>query len=209
MFQLMKIIQIDPKGPEKKAIAEAAEIIRSGGVVAHPTDTCYGLAADVGNEDAVRKVYAIKQIESDRPLSVMVASLEQAEEIGMFNDDAKRLAEKFFPGPLTLVVPRTPTNETIGIRIPDCKVSEALIEACNSPLTTTSANRTGHPNPFSAKDVVRYFENQDVQPDLLLDGGPIESNTASTVVKVIEKPQLLREGTLSWKSIVQALIEAK
>ncbi len=175
----------------KEDIKKAAQILREGGIVAHPTDTCYGLAVDVQNEKALKKVYNSKKMALDKPISVLVRSIEEAREYGEFSELAERLAREFWPGALTLVVPRRGGKDFVGLRVIDEPITNALLEEFGGPVTTTSANLSGEATPFNAFDIT-------AQVDFVLDGGPLEEyGKASTVIKVEgEEATVLRWGAL-------------
>jgi L-threonylcarbamoyladenylate synthase len=198
-FLCMNVIQCDPSEPEVQAIEQAVQALRDGGVVAHPTDTCYGLAVDITNADALKRLYLHKGMELNKPVSILVSSLEEAHEYGVFSDMAVRLAQEFWPGPLTLVVPRTDklpefVNKgmpDVGIRVISDPVAVALLEAFGGPVTTTSANAHGKPSPYKAQDI-------SMEPDLILDVGElVEREKPSTVLKIREESAItLRQGNL-------------
>jgi L-threonylcarbamoyladenylate synthase len=176
-------------------IKKAVEILKQGGVVMHVTETCYGLAADVFNEDALKKLYRLKRMARNKPVSMMVRNLEEGRKYAEFGDLAVGLAEKFWPGPLTLILPRKDVlpdffnseHGTVGIRCPDSDVSQALIDGMDGPLTTTSANISGQPEVYSVNDSLGV--------DLILESGEIEKNKPSTVVKIVgDEIEIIREG---------------
>ena len=183
-------------------IAEAAELIRRGEVVAVPTETVYGLAADATSEEAVRGIYAAKGRPSFNPLIVHVRDLAQAETIGIFDQRARALAEAHWPGPLTLVVPLregadiapgvTAGLGTIALRCPAHPAMQALLAACGRPLAAPSANASGQISPTEAGHVAASLGGR---VDLILDGGPTRRGLESTIVKVDEGGiTLLRPG---------------
>ncbi len=196
---LMKTLPCPITGKCKDAIAEAVQILREGGIVAHPTDTCYGLAVDITNKDALKQLYEVKGMPTEKPVSILVGSLEEAQKYGEFCDLALRLAEEFWPGPLTLVVPRkkalpgfmNPDAEEIGLRVIDNPVSEALIKGLGGPVTTTSANAHGRATPFSVKDIT-------TKPDLVVDVGWLERHEKPSTVLLVKDDQAttLRQGDL-------------
>ena len=173
------------------AIADAAELIRQGQVVAVPTETVYGLAADATREDAVRRIYAAKGRPSFNPLIVHVRDLAQAETIGIFDDRARALAEAHWPGPLTLVVKLrgdagiapsvTAGLDTIALRCPGHPAMQALLAACGRPLAAPSANASGEISPTEAGHVAASLGGRVA---LILDGGPTRRGVESTIVKV-------------------------
>lgn len=197
------------------AIQKAKEIIKLGGTIAFPTDTVYGLAVDVFNNIAIREIYAIKERSTLKALPVLIASMAQLETlVSEMDEKARILAKAYWPGPLTLILPKVPglpellsPYPTIGIRMPDYPFTLDLLEA-TGPLATTSANISGESNPVTAQDVLEQLGGR---IDLLLDGGETPGATPSTVVDTTEPEiKILREGPIS-KAEIDALIhkEAK
>ena len=186
-------------------IAEAAEVLRAGGLVAFPTETVYGLAGDATSDAAVARIYAAKQRPNYNPLIAHVASLEAALQQGIFTAEALRLAKAFWPGPLTLVVPLAPCatvcaaaragQPTIALRVPVHPVALALIVGAGRPLAAPSANRSGRVSPVTAAHVAEDLAGA---IDLILDGGPCSVGVESTVVACLEgPPRLLRPGGIA------------
>jgi L-threonylcarbamoyladenylate synthase len=192
---------------DQKSIEKAASAMAHGGIVAFPTDTVYGLAADATNDDAVSKIYQAKGRSFDKPLIIFVKSLAETENFAVISPLAEKLTKTFLPGPLTLVLnlkpgvlaPRvTGQFDTVGLRIPDNQMALDLIEACPFPLATTSANTSGDPSPKSADEV-------NVVVDYVLDGGPSKIGLESTVVDASgETPKFYRVGALSEDEILKA-----
>jgi L-threonylcarbamoyladenylate synthase len=187
------------------AIDEAGALIRAGSVVAFPTETVYGLGADATNGEAVARIFAVKGRPRFNPLIVHVPDLEQAETIGHFPDLAKRLASRFWPGPLTLVVTRradAPIADlvsaglpTLAIRVPDHAVARALLKAAQRPLAAPSANRSGHVSATRAEHVAADLGNKVA---MILDGGATQHGLESTIVDATgDELMLLRPGTIS------------
>lgn len=175
------------------AITKAVEVLRAGGVVMHPTETCYGFAVDVSNPVALAKLYKLKGRDAKKPMSIMVADLEMAKKYGEFSEKAMGLAEKYWPAPLTIIVPSG--EKFVGIRCPDHKFSRDLVEAFGSPITTTSANLSGE-DPLYEADVGSFGELAS-EIDLVVDGGEIPFHRPSTIVKVVgEDVEIIREGDL-------------
>lgn len=176
----------DGGGDEVAAVVRA---LRAGGAVVLPTDTVYGLAALPGHED---RLYALKDRPEQVPIAVLVADAEQAATLGRFGPLARRLAERFWPGPLTLVVERLDGAGTVGIRCPDHNLLRAVALEVG-PVPTTSANRHGVATPATAAEAAASLAGT---PDLVVDGGPCEG-VASTVVDVTgSELRVLREGAL-------------
>jgi L-threonylcarbamoyladenylate synthase len=209
-----KETRVLPYGPG--AIAEAARLIRAGEPVAVPTETVYGLAADATNPEAVERIYAAKGRPSFNPLIVHVAGREQAERIGLFDETARRLADAFWPGPLTLVVPLRPESgiaarvtaglPTIALRAPAHPAMRDLIEAAGTPLAAPSANASGAISPTRAEHVLAGLGGRIA---LILDGGPTERGLESTIVRIdAGGVRLLRPGPIPLEQIL-ALANAR
>ncbi|MDR6853086.1 L-threonylcarbamoyladenylate synthase [Sphingomonas sp. BE123] len=186
------------------AIAEAAAIIAGGGCVATPTETVYGLAADATNADAVAGIYAAKGRPSFNPLIVHVADRRAAEAIAMFDRDARALADAFWPGPLTLVLPLRPDApiaglvtaglSTVAIRVPQHRAMQALLAATGTPLAAPSANASGTISPTRAAHVAASLAGR---IPLVIDDGATSGGIESTIVAVGAQPRLLRPGPVS------------
>lgn len=196
------------------AIDEAARCLTRGGTVAFPTETVYGLGGDATNGEAVARVFAAKGRPSFNPLIAHVGDLDSAREIARFDDRAVRLAERFWPGPLTLVLARTPHCavaelataglDTIAVRIPAHPFALALLKRFGKPVVAPSANRSGHVSPTTA-DHVRSDLNGAI--DLIIDGGAAPVGVESTIVGCFEQPLLLRPGGLPRSDVEEVLGE--
>ena len=191
--------------PDEPGIARAAALLRAGRLVAVPTETVYGLAARADREDAVAAIYRAKGRPDFNPLIVHVASLDQARALARFDDRAERLAQKYWPGPLTLVLPSRPESPvvpavtaglaTIALRMPDHPVMQRLLGEVGTPLAAPSANRSGDVSPTAAGHVVRSLRGE---VDAIVDGGPCRRGLESTIVALREDGswQLLRPGPI-------------
>ena len=207
--------RVMPFGDE--AIAEAARLIRDGQPVAVPTETVYGLAADATDATAVARIYAAKGRPSFNPLIVHVADLAAAEQLGVFDDQARALAVAHWPGPLTLVVPLRPGAAvaslvtaglpSIALRVPAHPAMQALLAACGRPLAAPSANASGRISPTRAAHVVASLGDRVA---LVIDGGPTERGIESTIVAATGGPlRLLRRGPIDIHAVFDdATIEA-
>lgn len=193
-------------------VIEAVAVLRSGGVIALPTDTLYALSCDARDAEAVRRVYRIKGREDGKPLPLFVTNLHAAESLALFNETARLLAHRFWPGQLTIVLPRHPDfdsealagGETVALRVPDHPIALAVLAALDAPLTGTSANRSGGPDPVSADDV-RAQLGGDI--DYVLDDGPCAVGLSSTIVDCTgAEPRILRAGAISEFEINEALL---
>jgi L-threonylcarbamoyladenylate synthase len=183
--------------------AEAVLVLQAGGIAAMPTDTVYGLAAALDVAGAIERLFSVKERPADRAIAVLLADLEQAEDIGVLSPVARRLGRAFWPGGLTLVVERrsdrnlppelTGGRSTIGLRVPDHPAPRTLAAALG-PLPTTSANVSGEPELGDARQIEARLGGR---LDLILDGGPAPGGPASTVVDVTsDPPRILRTGAI-------------
>ncbi len=194
------------------AVAEAAQTLAAGGLVAFPTETVYGLGADASNGEAVARLYAAKGRPSFNPLIAHVPDLAAARSLAEFSVDATRLAQAFWPGPLTLVLrkaPRCPVADlatagldTVAVRVPDHPVARALLASFGGPVVAPSANRSGHVSPTTAAHVLADLNGR---VDLIVDGGATPVGVESTIVACLDGPMLLRPGGLSRAAIERAL----
>lgn len=187
------------------ALEEALNVLRSGGVIAHATETCYGLACDLRNTDAVKKLFAIKQRPDAQPVSGLFASTDEAATFVAWNEKAAELAAQYLPGPLTIILPLKPDaglfptpagGSTLGVRVSSHPHALALAKAFGGPLSTSSANIHGQPNPYSAEDIRMQFEHAAFTPDLVLDGGQLPQTPPSTIVDLANNGETRRQGNL-------------
>lgn len=187
----MKIIKADEEGIQK-----AIQILKAGGVVAHATDTCFGLAADIKNEEAVRKIALIKKTSTQKPISIIVRNIQDVEKVAHVTHEQLEFIHNYLPGPYTIIIPKKQNLEyqnferNIGIRIPDNALSMRLVEGLESPITTTSANISGESPTYSAGEVKETFAREIFQPDLILDSGPIPKNPPSKIVNLCEAEEV-------------------
>ncbi|MFA6266949.1 MAG: L-threonylcarbamoyladenylate synthase [Pseudolabrys sp.] len=197
---------------EPAAIAAAAACLEAGGLVAFPTETVYGLGADATQGEAVARLYAAKGRPAFNPLISHVAGLADARRLAVFNEAAERLAAAFWPGPLTLVLPKRPDCpvselalaglDSIALRVPAQATARALLEAFGRPVVAPSANRSGHVSPTAAAHVLADLRGR---IDLILDDGPCPVGVESTIVALLDEPTLLRPGGLARADIERVL----
>jgi len=209
-----KIYQIDESDIDARIIDEAGRIIRSGGLVAFPTETVYGLGGDALNPGSSKKIYAAKGRPSDNPLIIHIAEIEALEKIVKeIPDSAKKLANVYWPGPLTMVfkksdiVPYETTGglDTVAVRMPVHKTALAFIKASGGYIAAPSANISGRPSPTSAKYVI---EDMQGRIDMIIDGGESGIGLESTIVDMTsEKPIILRPGYITDTMIKELLGE--
>src|SRR6478672_9305291 len=179
--------------PGTETMTAAARCLAAGGLVAFPTETVYGLGADAANGEAVARLYAAKGRPAFNPLIAHVGTLALARELGRFGADAERLAQAFWPGPLTLVVPRqagAPVSDlavagldTVAVRMPAHPVAQALLAEFGGAIVAPSANRSGHVSPTDAAHVLADLRGR---IDLILDGGPCTVGVESTIVGCLD-----------------------
>ncbi len=212
MSDTTRIRSIDPDEPDPELLEEAAEILRSGGLVAFATETVYGLGADATQPEAVARIFKAKGRPANNPLIVHADGLEMARRCVLeWPETAQRLAERFWPGPLTLVLPRSAIIpeivsaglETVGVRVPAPAVARGLITRLGRPVAAPSANRSNRISPTQAQHVFRDLEGQ---IPLILDSGPTRQGLESTVVKLTGKSaQILRPGPITSELIEHVL----
>jgi L-threonylcarbamoyladenylate synthase len=208
----MVSIRVDSRQPDDGQVARAAAVVRAGGIVAYPTDTLYGLAADPASRGAIGQLYRIKGRQVDQAIPLIASGIEQVEGCaGPLGPVARRLAERFWPGPLSLVIHAWAGLdgtvhaglETVAVRVPAHAVARALAAACGWPITSTSANPTGQP-ATALPDVVRVALEGRV--DAILDAGPAPGGPASTIVDTTGTTvRLVRAGAVPWEHVLECL----
>jgi L-threonylcarbamoyladenylate synthase len=197
---------------DAQAIEAAAACLAAGGLVAFPTETVYGLGADAGNGEAIARLYAAKGRPSFNPLIAHVGSIEAARRLAYFDAAAEKLAAAFWPGPLTLVLPKRPESgvadlalaglDSVAVRLPAHPVAHALLAAFKGPVVAPSANRSGHVSPTSAAHVLADLRGR---IDMVIDAGPCPVGVESTIVACLGEPTLLRPGGLPRDEIERVL----
>jgi L-threonylcarbamoyladenylate synthase len=208
----MRRLVVDPSQPDPAAIAAAAASLREGGLVAFPTETVYGLGVDPFNERAVERLFAAKGRPAEKGLILHLGEREQITAIvRSFPPEAAALARRFFPGPLTLVLPARPSisaavtggRDTVAVRMPDHPVALALARAFGGPIAAPSANPSGAPPPTTAEQVADYLAGA---IDVLLDAGPSPGGVPSTILDLTTtSPRILRHGAVAEEEIWRAL----
>ncbi len=203
-----RILPID----QPQALSLAADITRSGGIIAFPTDTVYGIGASAINEKAIEKLYLIKGRSQDKAIPVLLADLEELIQITPPPGEMVQvIMDKFWPGALTLILPLLaglPSNlsptQTVGIRIPDFDLTRELLRH-TGPLAASSANLSGQESAHNAEEVREIFSGE---IDLILDGGISPGRVTSTVLDCTKaEPLILRTGPISWQEIIRAIAE--
>jgi L-threonylcarbamoyladenylate synthase len=201
---------VDARHATPEELGPAVRVLRDGGVVAYPTDTFYGLAVDPRDTKAVRRLFALKGRAGTSALTVVAADIDQAREVAVFDVTAARLAQRWWPGPLTIVVRARAVvsretlagGTTMGVRVPDHQVARALARAFGFCVTATSANRSGQRPAISADDVAAALPGVDA----ILDAGPAPGGEASTIVECGGAGlTLLRAGAVPWDRVLESL----
>lgn len=193
----MKIFKMSPNNPDMDLINEAIDIMADGGIILYPTDTVYGLGANIFNNDAVEKIYEIKKRDQSKPLSVLVQNIESMELIAELDKSSREIINKWLPGPFTFILkkrnivsPYVSASSKVGVRIPDYKIATAL--ASLFPITTTSANLTNECTLSNPQDILKQIGN-DI--DLVIDVRDLGKAKPSTVIDLSSsKPTLVRNG---------------
>jgi L-threonylcarbamoyladenylate synthase len=196
----------------KETLKQAVQILKQGGVIAHPADTCYGLAADFGNPDALKHLREIKKRDDKKPMSIMlpVFMKSEIEKFAKLDDFSSQICDKLLPGPVTILLPKGPgvpeyffpNTPYIGIRIPYDMMTQDILTAFKGPLITTSANLAGEPSCSTCEEVEAIFANSKNKPDILFSGATRNACMPSTVILVENKKiKITREGPVSKKQL--------
>lgn len=205
----MRTIRIDRHRVTKRALREAVDVLRAGGVVVHPSESSYGLAVDPRNAAAVRRMFSMKGRGKCKPALVVAHSFSQADRVVRIAGALRKLARKHWPGPLTIVAPASGDYyvacgervECIAVRVPASAWARALAREFGGPVTSTSANVSGDAPAYSATAVRRAFRNREPKPDLLLDAGRLPDRPPTTIVRAKgDRVEVLRQGILKLES---------
>jgi len=196
-------IKVDRSHPDKKLLSYAAKVLREGGLVAFPTETVYGLGANMLDEKAVKNLYKVKNRPGNKPFTVHIASLAQIKKLGCGLDvRAGKLARRFWPGPLTMVL-KSKSGIGVGFRMPKNIVALELIRMAKTPVVAPSANISRKKPPVTAAEVLKDLDGK---IDIVIDSGPTDIGLESTVLDMMTKPYtVLREGALKDKDIRKIL----
>ena len=203
-----KVVKLSGAKTDLSKLESAAHELVAGGVVVFPTDTVYGIAANAFDAKACKKIYALKGRSYRKPLTLMVRDLKALRLIAEVPDDLRKLIDVFWPGQLTLIFRTTHIGniltggrKNIGVRIPDSAVVRGLLQYCEFPIATTSANPSGKESAKTGRDAMEYFRGK---ADMVIDGGRCEHNRESTVVDVQKFPYVvIREGCLKSKKLLK------
>ncbi|RJO59715.1 threonylcarbamoyl-AMP synthase [Candidatus Parcubacteria bacterium] len=198
----MDIISVKLHKPDPVIIKRALGILSAGGVVVYPTDTAYGLAVDAANEEAIGKIFIMKQ-RIQKALPVLVENIKMAQKYTAIDDFAMKFLKRYWPAAVTFILPSkqnlpaalTLGLGTLGIRQSTQKIAQALVASLGRPITSTSANISGAGVFYSGQDVARHFGKYQIKPDLILDAGEIPEEPPSTIVDLTcRPPKILRKG---------------
>lgn len=204
------------KNPKYINLKEPAQIIQEGGIVIFPTETVYGIGVNGLNETAIKKLYEVKQRPTNKPISLLVNSIEMIEKVAKdITEIEYDLIKRFLPGPLTIVLKKkgivpdivTAGFDTIGIRMPENEIALKLIEYAGVPIATPSANISGRPSGTNLKEIMKDFNDK---VDYFIDGGISKIGVASTIVQVVnDNPYILRKGKISEEQIKEQVLLSK
>lgn len=198
---------------DEKELEEVVQILKADGIVIFPTETVYGIGGNALSNDVVDRVYAAKKRPRDKAVNIMVSSIEQVEKYAEITCDLERkIIEKFMPGPITIILKKkanfgdyfTADNDTIGVRIPNQKVINAILDKVDFPLIAPSANISGKESGIEASVIAEDFKDT---VDVIIDGGRAELSKSSTIVKIVNgEIVILREGTISKEQILEGVL---
>jgi len=184
---------------DPRVLQQAIKILKDGGIIVYPTETSYGLGGDWTRASVHRRIMAIKGRPVGKQLSVIVSSLSSAERYVRFNRVARALARKFWPGPLSLVLPLKKSKNTLSLRVSPHPFASRLVRSLGRPLIATSANISGSETLYHAEAVFKEFQDRHARPDLIIDAGNLPRRRPSTVARVHEDGfiEVLRQGPIS------------
>ena len=193
-------------------LEKASELIKQGKIVVFPTETVYGMGTNGLDEDAVKKLYKVKQRPLDKPISLLVANMEMVNQIVKdITETEYKIMEQFFPGPLTIILKKkdivpnivTAGQDTVGVRMPSGEIARRLVEIAGVPIAAPSANISGEPSGIDIQEIKDQFAGK---VDYFIDGGKSELGLASTIVQVVdEKIQILRQGSITLEEIEEKI----
>lgn len=212
---MTRLVTVNPEEPDLAIIKQAADILKAGGLLAYPTETFYALGADALNPEALERLFLLKERDLGKPVPVIAASKEMLKDLVKdFPVEAEALAQRFWPGPLTMVLKAQANlpkkllgpGPSLAARISCHPVAQCLVETVGNPLTATSANLSGKPELLTAKEIESVFSGK---LDMILDGGPVPTSVGrrapSTIVDLTGHPRLLREGAIPAQEVMRIL----
>ena len=194
-------------------LEKAAELIKQGKIVIFPTETVYGIGANGLDAQAVKKLYNVKQRPLNKPITLLVSNMEMVDLLAKdITEIEYKIMEKFFPGPLTIILKKkdvvpdivTSGQDTVGVRMPGGEVARKLVELAGAPIAAPSANITGEPSGTNLQEIKKYFDGK---ADYFIDGGESELGVSSTIVQVIDgQIQILRQGSITLEEIEKEIL---
>jgi tRNA threonylcarbamoyl adenosine modification protein (Sua5/YciO/YrdC/YwlC family) len=201
-----EIITVHPEFPDRDKIARCARIIRQGGLVIFPTETVYGIAADAGNLKAMGRLRAVKHRSEGKPFSIMLAHKEDLTKFTVYHDPGVfKLVDRYWPGPLTVIVPAIQPGQTVGLRISDHPVALAFVKECQCPIAAPSANIEGKAPPVTCEEALMDLNGL---VDAAIDAGPSHVGVPSSIVDFTQsKPMLIREGTITQEAVDKTVMK--
>jgi tRNA threonylcarbamoyl adenosine modification protein (Sua5/YciO/YrdC/YwlC family) len=195
------VIKIHSENPEPRHIANAAETLRAGGVIIYPTDTVYGLGCSIEDKDAIQKIYLIKRQREDKPFSFVCSDLKHISEYAHVSTPAFKIMKRLIPGPYTFILPAAkmkhlPTilvskRKTVGIRVPDSKITQAIVKELGHPILSTSVSTESGELLNDPESIIAKFRNS---VDKIIDGGVLTSEPSTVIDLTNEEPEIVREG---------------
>lgn len=197
------ILKVKSKAPDRASISFAAKVLKKGGLVAFPTETVYGLAANLLNKKAIDRLYKVKRRPRNKPFTVHISKIDTIRKMGcVLTKEARALINEFWPGPLTIIL-KSKGGRKIGFRMPDHRIAAELIESAGVPVVAPSANVSGQKPPANSREVLKYLDGK---IDILLDGGRTRVGVESTVIDLSSKPpKILREGAIKKEEIARVI----
>ena len=210
----MKVLQVDLNKDYSHAIQEAVEVLNSGGVIIYPTDTLYGLGANVMNESAVKKTFQIKKRSLAKPMPLIIKNIVWAKGLAHINKRQEDMLEKIWPGKVTVVMAKkgivpdivTSGQKTVGMRVPDHLFVDQLLGKFGYPLTSTSANISGDEGTGDIYKIIETFSGEACRPDLIIDVGILPKSEPSTVLDLTGgKPKIIRVGPSRPDQLIRSL----
>jgi len=208
---VVEVIRVDPRRPDLPSLRRAVEALLRDELVIYPTDTVYGLGANPLSVRAVERVYAAKRRSRDKPLPILVSDREVVKRVAVVTPAAEALMRKFWPGALTIVLPRRPSlpdvvtagRPSVALRMPDSEIARYLAREIGGLIVGTSANLSGAPPPVTAEEALEYLRGH---VSVVVDAGPARHGVPSTIVDLSgEEPRVLREGALPARLVLREL----
>lgn len=213
---IMRVLKINPDNFAEfpGVIGMAVQVLRKGGSVIYPTDTIYGLGVDATKPEAVARLFKIKKRPAAKPVSIIVSSMEMARKAAYIDKRKEEILRKIWPSPITVVLHKkdilpdvlTGGNDAVGIRIPNSKIALVLVKSLSLPITVTSANISGEEPGKDIRDIMNRFKQENIRPDLVLDGGVLPVSKPSTVLDwTASQPIILRAGPFKKEEFLSLL----